>query len=142
MDFYSIVEKARKTGKIDKGVNEATKAIERGSAKAVFYAGDVTPKEIIQHIPMIAKEKGIPCFEVDSKQKLGIAVGIRVGTDTGTCVGPRDTPVMMVAGATDALGANEVNDTDDELLPPKQTKQASAAVSCSLVTKKQHEKRN
>jgi len=26
MDFYSIVEKARKTGKIDKGINEVTKA--------------------------------------------------------------------------------------------------------------------
>ena len=78
MDFYSIVEKARKTGKIDKGVNEATKAIELGVAKLVVYATDVSPKEIIQHLPLIANEKGIPCHEVDSKQKLGIAAGIKV----------------------------------------------------------------
>jgi len=78
IDVYSVVEKARKTGKIDKGTNEVTKAIERGVAKAVFYAADVEPKEIVAHLPIIAKEKGIACFEVDSKQKLGIAVGIPV----------------------------------------------------------------
>ena len=78
MDSYTIVEKARKTGKIDKGTNEVTKAVERGVAKAVFYAADVEPKEIVAHLPIIAKEKGIPCVEVDSKQKLGIAAGVPV----------------------------------------------------------------
>ena len=78
MDIYKIVEKARKTGKVEKGTNEVTKAIERGTAKLVVYAADVEPKEIIQHIPMLCKEKGIPCQEVDSRQKLGIAVGIQV----------------------------------------------------------------
>ncbi len=80
MDYYSIIEKARKTGKVDKGTNEVTKAIERGVAKAVFYAADVNPKEIVAHLSAIAKEKKIPCFEVDSKQKLGVAVGIPVST--------------------------------------------------------------
>ncbi len=77
-DIYQIVEKARKTGKVEKGTNEVTKAIERGTAKLVVYAGDVEPKEIIQHIPLLCNEKKIPCREVDNKQKLGIAVGISV----------------------------------------------------------------
>jgi large subunit ribosomal protein L7Ae len=81
-DYYGIIEKARKSGKIDKGTNEVTKAIERGVAKAVFYAGDVEPKEIVAHLPVISKDKGIPCFEVDSKQKLGISVGIPVSTSS------------------------------------------------------------
>jgi large subunit ribosomal protein L7Ae len=80
VDFYEIVEKARKSGKIDKGTNEVTKAIELGVAKAVFYAGDVEPKEIVAHLDVLCKEKGIPCIEVDSKQKLGIAAGIPVGS--------------------------------------------------------------
>lgn len=78
MDFYNIIERARKTGKVDKGVNEATKAVELGVAKLVVYAADVSPKEIVSHLSVICKEKGIPCQEVDSKQKLGIAVGIKV----------------------------------------------------------------
>jgi|SRR3989338_1960671 len=80
MDFYSIVEKAKKTGKVDKGTNEVTKAIELGVAKLVLYAKDVEPKEIVAHLSVLCKEKDIPCFEVDSKQKLGIAVGINVNT--------------------------------------------------------------
>ena len=75
---YEIVEKARKTGKIEKGTNEVTKAVERGTAKLVVYAGDVQPKEIVQHLPVLCKEKNILCKEVDSRQKLGIAVGIKV----------------------------------------------------------------
>ena len=82
MDLYSIIEKARKTGKVEKGTNEVTKAIERGTAKLVVYASDVEPKEIVQHLPVLCKEKGILCREVDSKQKLGIAVGIPVAASS------------------------------------------------------------
>lgn len=81
-DIYSIVEKARKTGKIEKGTNEVTKSIERGTAKLVVYATDVDPKEIVQHLPLLCKEKNISCQEVDSKQKLGIAVGIPVAASS------------------------------------------------------------
>jgi large subunit ribosomal protein L7Ae len=80
MDVYQIVEKARRTGKIEKGTNEVTKAIERGQAKAVVYATDVDPKEIVAHLSPLCKEKGIKCLEADSKQKLGIAIGLPVST--------------------------------------------------------------
>lgn len=77
-DIYEIVEKARKTGKVEKGTNEVTKAIERGTAKLIAYGVDVEPKEIVQHLPILCKEKGIPCVEADKKEKLGIAVGLNV----------------------------------------------------------------
>ena len=82
MDTYQIIEKAKRTGKIEKGTNEVTKAIERGTAKFVVYAADVEPKEIVQHLPLLCKEKAIPCQEVDSKQKLGIAVGLPVAASS------------------------------------------------------------
>lgn len=82
MDAYKIIETAKRTGKIEKGTNEVTKAIERGTAKFVAYASDVEPKEIVQHLPVLCKEKGIPCAKVDSKQKLGIAVGISIATSS------------------------------------------------------------
>jgi len=75
---YDIVEKAAKTGKVDKGINEATKAVERGVAKLIVFASDVSPKELTQHLPILCKEKSIKFAEVDSRQKLGIAVGIGV----------------------------------------------------------------
>ncbi|UZE94013.1 MAG: 50S ribosomal protein L7ae [Candidatus Pacearchaeota archaeon] len=76
---YEVVELARKTGKIEKGTNEVTKAIERGTAKLVVIAEDVEPKEVIQHLPLLCDEKGIAYTTADSKKKLGVAAGINVG---------------------------------------------------------------
>ena len=82
MDPYQIIEQARRTGKIEKGTNEVTKAIERETAKFVAYAADVEPKEIVQHIPVLCKEKKIPCQEVDNKQKLGVVAGLSVAASS------------------------------------------------------------
>ncbi|HTY44213.1 MAG TPA: ribosomal L7Ae/L30e/S12e/Gadd45 family protein [Patescibacteria group bacterium] len=82
MDTYTIIEKARKTGKVEKGTNEVTKAIERGTAKLVAYAEDVEPKEIVAHISVLCREKGIPCKGVDSKKKLGLAAGLPVAASS------------------------------------------------------------
>ena len=82
VDVYQILEKAKRTGKVEKGTNEVTKAIERGTAKFVAYAADVEPKEIVAHIPALCKEKKIPCFEADSKQKLGISIGLPVSASS------------------------------------------------------------
>ena len=91
MDVYSLIERARRTGKIEKGTNEVTKAIERATAKFVAYASDVEPKEIVQHISVLCKEKKIPCQEVDSKQKLGIAAGLPVSASSIAIIEPGET---------------------------------------------------
>jgi len=75
-----VLEIARTSGKIRKGANEATKAIEKGEAKLVVYAADVSPKEIIMHLPLLCKEKGIPCAQVAKKEDLGAAAGLSVPT--------------------------------------------------------------
>ena len=90
VSVYDVVEKARKTGKVEKGTNEVTKAIERGTAKLVVYAADVEPREIVMHLPIICKEKGIPCAEADKKEKLGIAVGLGVKCSSVAIISPGD----------------------------------------------------
>jgi large subunit ribosomal protein L7Ae len=77
---YEIIEKARDDGKIGKGANEATKHIERGQAKLVVMAEDVTPEEILAHMPLLCEEKKIPYTYVPSKQELGTAAGLGVPT--------------------------------------------------------------
>lgn len=76
VSIYDIVEKAAKTGKVDKGVNEVTKAVERGVAKLVVVASNVDPIELTQHLSILCKEKGIQFVEADSRENLGISVGI------------------------------------------------------------------
>lgn len=77
---FEAIEIAKKTGKIKKGVNEVTKAIERGIAKLVAVARDVEPKEILMHIPTLCNEKGVKFVVVGKKEDLGAAAGLGVGT--------------------------------------------------------------
>ncbi|MCX6709629.1 MAG: ribosomal L7Ae/L30e/S12e/Gadd45 family protein [Candidatus Woesearchaeota archaeon] len=74
------IEVAKTTGKIRKGTNEVTKAIERGQAKLVAVAKDIIPAEIVMHLPLLAKEKNIMCVQVPSKEELGVAAGLGVAT--------------------------------------------------------------
>ena len=80
-DVLQAIEVARATGKIRKGVNEVTKAVERGKATLVAVASDVSPKELIMHLEPLCKEKGVQCvLDVAGKEELGAAAGIAVST--------------------------------------------------------------
>ena len=69
---------AAQTGKVRKGTNEATKAIERGISKLIIIAEDVEPPEVVAHLPLICEEQKSAYAFVPSKQELGKALGIEV----------------------------------------------------------------
>jgi len=73
---------AKSSGKIRRGVNEATKAIERGIARLVIMAEDVSPEEILMHLPALCEEKEVPYVYVPLKDELGRASGIEVPTSS------------------------------------------------------------
>ncbi|MCK4480296.1 MAG: ribosomal L7Ae/L30e/S12e/Gadd45 family protein [Candidatus Lokiarchaeota archaeon] len=66
--------------KIRKGMNEVTKSIERVLAKIVVMAEDVSPPEILFHIPLLCEEKGIPYGYLSTKKELGNVVRINVSS--------------------------------------------------------------
>lgn len=75
---YDTIEKAEDTGKVEIGTNETTKAIERNDADLVVIAGNVSPAEVVMHLPALAKERDIPYTYVPDKEELGLAAGITV----------------------------------------------------------------
>ena len=77
---YEALQLARKNGKLKKGTNEVTKAVERGTAKLVVVAKDVNPKEIVMHLPSLCEEKGIMLVPVPTKEELGEAAGLNLPT--------------------------------------------------------------
>ncbi len=95
--IYEAVELAKTTGKIRKGTNETTKAIEKGEAKLVVIAKDVTPPEITMHLPLLSEEKGVTCVEVPSREELGAAAGI-------------DTPTASIAIVVEGEAKNIVKE--------------------------------
>lgn len=83
---YEALEIARDTGKVGKGSNEVTKAVERGEALLVLLAEDVDPAEIIAHMPVLAEEKEIPYVYIPTKDELGEAAGLNVGTASAAII--------------------------------------------------------
>ena len=83
-----FVEIAKNTGRIKKGMNETTKAVERGIVKLVVIAEDVEPKEIVMHLPSLCEEKKIPYVFVPSKMELGRSAGIDVASAAISIIDP------------------------------------------------------
>ncbi|MCS7386439.1 MAG: 50S ribosomal protein L7ae [Candidatus Methanomethylicota archaeon] len=92
---YEAVQIARDTGRIKKGTNETTKAIERGLAKLVLIAEDVDPPEIVAHIPLLCEERKIPYVYVPSKSQLGRAAGIDVAAASACIIDPGDAAELV-----------------------------------------------
>ena len=76
--IYEAVRVAHQSGKVKKGTNEVTKAIERGISKLVIIAEDVEPPEVVAHLPILCEEHGIPYGFVPSRQDLGKSLGLDV----------------------------------------------------------------
>jgi len=85
---YEAFGSASTSGKIRKGTNEVTKAIERKQALLVAVADDVSPPEIVAHLSILCDEKDIPYVFVPKKEELGKAAGLTVPTSAAAIVEP------------------------------------------------------
>jgi large subunit ribosomal protein L7Ae len=112
-EAYRAIEAAKATGKITKGCNETTKALERGQCKLVAIAKDVSPPEVVMHLPALSKEKGVACVEVPSREELGAASGLNVKT---TCVGivKEGDAKKILASLLSQIGAPEKEEKAEE----------------------------
>ncbi len=82
------LEIARDTGKVKKGSNEATKAVERNIAQLVLIGSDVEPEEIVMHLPLLCAEKQIPFVYITKQNDIGSASGLEVGSAAAAIVKP------------------------------------------------------
>jgi len=89
--IYEAIRVAKESGKVRKGTNETTKAIERGVSKLAVIAEDVEPPEVVAHLPIICEERNSPYVFVPSKQQLGESLGISVGSAAATILEPGDS---------------------------------------------------
>lgn len=81
---------AHESGKVKKGTNEATKAIERGTSKLVVIAEDVEPPEVVAHLPILCEEQHAAYAFVPNKQELGKSLGIEVTSAAAAIIDPGD----------------------------------------------------
>ena len=88
---------ARTTGNVKKGTNETTKIIERGMARLVLISEDVSPEEVVMHLPPLCEEKNIPYLYVKNQKDLGAACGINKGCASAVILDPGKAEEAVVS---------------------------------------------
>ncbi|BGP41812.1 snoRNA-binding protein [Rhodotorula kratochvilovae] len=68
-----LVKKASKSRHLKRGVKEVVKSIRKGEKGIIVLAADISPLDILTHIPLLAEEANCPYIWVTSKEQLGLA---------------------------------------------------------------------
>lgn len=68
-----VVKKAAKTKQLKRGVKEVVKALRKGQKGLCLIAGDISPIDVITHVPILCEEQDVPYVYVPSKEDLGTA---------------------------------------------------------------------
>ncbi|CAE6523158.1 unnamed protein product [Rhizoctonia solani] len=71
--LHKTVKKASKGRQVKRGVKEVVKSIRKGEKGLLILAADITPIDIISHLPVMAEDASIPYIFVASKEELGQA---------------------------------------------------------------------
>jgi len=71
--LYKTVKKASKAKSLRRGVKEVAKALRKGEKGFVVIAGDISPIDVISHIPVACEDNKVPYAYVPSKFDLGAA---------------------------------------------------------------------
>lgn len=72
--LFKLTKKASKSrGHVKRGVKEVVKALRKQEKGLVVLAGDISPIDILSHIPVLCEDTGNPYIFVDSKEALGAA---------------------------------------------------------------------
>jgi len=71
--LHKTVKKASKGRQVKRGVKEVVKSIRKGEKGLLILAADISPIDIISHLPVMAEDALIPYVFVASKEELGQA---------------------------------------------------------------------
>eukprot|EP01134_Creolimax_fragrantissima_P005565 CFRG5565T1 len=71
--ILKTTKKAAKSKQVRRGVKEVAKALRKNESGFVIIAGDISPLDVIAHLPIMCEEKNIPYCYVPSKEQLGAA---------------------------------------------------------------------
>ncbi|TBU11214.1 ribosomal protein L7A [Hamiltosporidium tvaerminnensis] len=68
--IQKLLKVKRRAGVLKRGASACTKAILGGKSGFMVLGGDVSPLDLISHLPVLCEEKGVPYIFVNSKNDL------------------------------------------------------------------------
>merc|ERR1712216_525134 len=71
--LFKCIKKATKTKQVLRGVKEVVKAVRKGTKGLAVIAGNISPMDVISHLPILCEDKDVPYVYVRAKEELGAA---------------------------------------------------------------------
>merc|ERR1712086_313645 len=71
--LFKVIKKATKTKQVLRGVKEVVKAVRKGAKGICVIAGNISPMDVISHLPILCEDNDVPYIYVRSKEDLGAA---------------------------------------------------------------------
>ena len=104
--LHKLVKKASQAKFVKRGVKEVVKALRKGEKGFCIIAGDISPIDVVTHLPIMCEDRQIPYFYVPSKHDLGAAACTKRPTSCilitpGSSFGEKDLYDKMVKEAGD-----------------------------------------
>jgi len=59
-EVYDLVEKATNNKQVKKGAKECVRSLKWGISRMVVMAADTRPIDVLDHIPVMCREKNVP----------------------------------------------------------------------------------
>merc|ERR1711898_30142 len=71
--LFKCIKKATKAKQVLRGVKEVVKAVRKGTKGVCVIAGNISPMDVISHLPILCEDNDVPYVYVRSKEDLGAA---------------------------------------------------------------------
>ena len=71
--LIKLVQKGMKSKIVHRGVKETVKAVRKGNKGVVVIAADISPIDVLSHLPILCEEKNVPYIYIKSRAELGQA---------------------------------------------------------------------
>ncbi|EOD36416.1 hypothetical protein EMIHUDRAFT_455093 [Emiliania huxleyi CCMP1516] len=101
------IKKASGAKTLRRGVKEVVKALKKDTKGLCIIAGNISPIDVIAHVPILCEEKAVPYCYVPSKEELGQA-----------SLTKRPTSIVLVTCAADFKEAYEELSAEMAALAP------------------------
>ncbi|CCE80186.1 Piso0_003288 [Millerozyma farinosa CBS 7064] len=95
------VKRASKAKHVKRGVKEVVKALRKGEKGLVIIAGDISPPDVISHIPVLCEDCSVPYVFIPSKEDLGSA---------GATKRPTSCVMVIPGGGKNGKNASKVDE--------------------------------
>ena len=71
--LLKLTKKAMKEKIVKRGVKETVKAVRKGAKGVVIIAADISPIDVLSHLPVLCEDKSVPYMFVKSRAEIGEA---------------------------------------------------------------------